>query len=110
VIDTYLITLTVLTEMCGKNYVVKFKKLTKEIHLCIKRLYQLQVITHLHSCLIETIQTALTRFEQMGFIEMRAYATKAGTSARFLTCPAESKPRIEALWQQMRQHRRITKE
>ena len=38
-IDTYLVTLMTLSEICGKNLVLKNKKLFKEIHVCIKRLY-----------------------------------------------------------------------
>ena len=104
-IDTYMITLSALSEMCGKNLVVKFKKLSKEIHVAIKRLYQLQIIPHLHSCLMETIHTALERFEQMGFIEMRSYATKHGSTSRYLACPIDSKPKIEALWHELKEHR-----
>ena len=62
-IDTYLITLTTIAEMCGKNLVLKNKKLIKEIHVCIKRLNQLHVIPYLHSCLKEIIATSLERFE-----------------------------------------------
>ena len=62
-IDTYMITLTAVLEMCGKNLVVKFKKLAKEIHVGIKRLYLIQMIPHLSSCLLPTIHTALERFE-----------------------------------------------
>lgn len=38
-IDTYLVTLTAISEMCGKNLVVKNKKLTKELHTSLKLLY-----------------------------------------------------------------------
>jgi len=51
-IDTYLITLTAISEMCGKNLVIKTKKLTKELHTSIKVLYEQKVIPHLNSCLI----------------------------------------------------------
>lgn len=110
VIDTYMITLTALGEMCGKNLVVKFKKLSKEIHVAIKRLYQLQVIPNLHSCLMETIQTSLERYAQLGYIEMRSYATKHGSTSRYLACPIDSKPKIDQLWKKLKEHRHITKQ
>ena len=94
-IDTYLITLETIWLICGKNLVLKEKKLIKEIHVCLKRLYSLQVIGNLHSCLIEIIETAVQRFEQMGFIETRAYVTKKGNSTLFLQCPIDSKPQID---------------
>ena len=40
-IDTYLITLETIWLICGKNLVLKEKKLIKEIHVCLKRLYSL---------------------------------------------------------------------
>ena len=98
-IDTYLVTLTALYEMCGKNLVIKNKKLTKELHSSLKQLYAQNVIPHLHSCLREIIQTAIERYEKMGFVEMRAYATKQGNSSLYLTSPAESKKKINDLWE-----------
>ena len=83
--------------MCGKNLVLKNKKLIKEIHVCIKRLNQLHVIPYLHSCLKEIIATSLERFEQMGFVQMKGYATKKGSTTLFLQCPAECKPAIDEL-------------
>ena len=105
-----MITLTAVLEMCGKNLVIKFKKLSKEIHVGIKRLYSIQMMPYLSSCLLPTIHTALERFEQMGFIEMRSYATKNGSSSRYVACPIDSKPRIEELWNRMKEHRKISKE
>lgn len=58
-VDTYLITLSAIEQICGKNLVLKEKKLIKELHVCIKRLYTLKVIPHLVSCLKEIIATAL---------------------------------------------------
>ena len=54
-IDTYLVTLTAIQSICGKNLVLKNNKLIKELHSCIKRLNHLSVIPHLHSCLNELI-------------------------------------------------------
>ena len=38
-IDTYLITLTAIEQLCGKNLVIKKKTLAKELHVGIKYLY-----------------------------------------------------------------------
>jgi len=46
----------------------------------------------------------------MGFIQMKGYATKKGSTTLFLQCPIESKPAIDELQQLLRQHRKITKE
>jgi len=79
-----MVTLSTIEQICGKNLVLKEKKLIKEIHVCIKRLYSLQVIPDLHSCLQEIISNAISRFEQMGFLESRAYVTKKGNTTLFL--------------------------
>ena len=107
-IDTYLVTLSTIEHICGKNLVLKERKLIKEVHVCIKRLYSMNVVSDLHSCLQEIISTALQRFEQMGFIETRAYVTNKGNTTLFLTCPAESKPKIHELYEKIMQHRKIT--
>ena len=38
-IDTYLITLTAIEQLCGKNLVIKQKTLVNELHVGIKSLY-----------------------------------------------------------------------
>lgn len=50
-IDTYMVTLSTIEQICGKNLILKERKLIKEVHVCIKRLYSMQVVTDLHSCL-----------------------------------------------------------
>lgn len=80
-IDTYLITLMAIEQICGKNLVLKFTKLQKELHYCIKKLYNMQVIPGLHSCLKEIIQTALERFAEMDFIEIKAFVKKNGNKS-----------------------------
>ena len=58
-VDTYLVTLAAIEQICGKNLVLKQKKFVEELHACIKRLYSEKVLNHLHSCLNEIIDTAI---------------------------------------------------
>ena len=83
-IDTYYLTLLVIEEICGKNLLIKEKTLIKELHTGIKHLWSKKSIPFLHSCLKETIQTALERYEQKGFIKVRAFANKKGSSTTYL--------------------------
>lgn len=106
-IDTYLVTLAAIEQICGKNLVLKQKSFVQELHSCIKQLYQDRVLPHLHSCLIETIETAIMRYEQLGFVERRAYVTKKGNTTLFMHCPAESKPKIDVTFSQLSQHRKL---
>ena len=61
-VDTYLVTLAAIEQICGRHLVLKKKKFVTEIHECIKRLYKEGVLTHLHSCLNEIIETAVERY------------------------------------------------
>ena len=72
-IDTYLITLTAIEQICGKNLVIKQKTLVNELHVGIKSLYSQGNIPMLHSCLKETIKTAIERFHQMGVLDTTSY-------------------------------------
>lgn len=63
----------------------------------------------LHSCLSETIKTAIERFEQMGLLEMTAYATKKGNTTVFLRAAAESKTRIGEQLALFSAHRNFSK-
>ena len=92
-----MITLTTIEQLCGKNLVIKKKTLVKELHVGIKYLYSQGCLPMLHSCLKETIMSAVSRYTQMGMIEETAYLTKKGNSTVFLRCPSESGPQLQAL-------------
>ena len=91
-IDTYYIALITVEQLCGKNLVIKKKTLVKELHVGIKYLYSQGCIPSLHSCVKESIMTALSRFTQMEILEETAYLTKKGNSTVFVRCPSESGP------------------
>lgn len=108
-IDTYLITLTAIEQLCGKNLVIKQKTLVNELHVGIKSLYSQGSIPSLHSCLKETIKTAIERFQQMGVLDTTAYLTRRGNSSQFLRSPAESLPRIQEILEWLGSHRNFSK-
>jgi len=70
-VDTYLIVLLAIERLCGKNTVLKQKKLVKELHIAFKTLYTDKHIPFLHSCLKEIISTAIERFEEAGYLVIR---------------------------------------
>ena len=57
--DTYLITLSTFEQLCGKKNVIRQKTIVKEIHEGIKNLYAENCIPTLHSCVKETIKSAI---------------------------------------------------
>ena len=108
-IDTYLISLTAIEQLCGKNLVIKQKTLVKELHVGIKHLYTQGCLPMLHSCLKETILTALTRFSQMGLLETTSYLTRKGNSTNFLRCPSECGPKMKELQDRLSKDRNFSK-
>ena len=105
-----MITLAAIESLSGKNLVIKLSTFVKELHLAIKRLYSQNAIPWLHSCLKETIRTALDRFEQMAFIEATAFATKKGSTTKFVRCQAEKKADVQDLLERLHRHRSFSKE
>ena len=99
--DTYLITLITIEQLCGKNLVIKQKTLVKQLHIGFKSLYSQGNIPMLHSCLKETINTAIERFEQMKLLETTTYKNKKGNMTVFLRSPAESSKSITEIVEQM---------
>ena len=79
IIDTYRIMLLTIEYMSGKPIVIPSRKLIKELHASIKELYSESIIPHLHSCLTDILRTALRRYEEAGFVEMRSFANKKGS-------------------------------
>jgi len=108
-IDTYLITLASVEQLCGKNLVLKQKTLVKELHLSMKYLYSQGCLPMLHSCIKETILTALSRFVEMGLLENTSFLTKKGNSTLFLRCPSESAPRVKELLERLNKDRNFSK-
>lgn len=61
--DTYLVVLQTIEQLCGTHAIVKQKLLVKELHTALKHLYTDRVIPHLHSCLVEIVTTSILRYE-----------------------------------------------
>jgi len=59
--------------------VLKFKRIVKEMHTCIKNLYELGIVKYQHSCLVETIRNALSRYGTLGAVAITSYANKKAT-------------------------------
>jgi len=104
-IDTYLVVLLAIEQLCGKNIVLKQKNLIKELHLAFKTLYTDGHIPYLHSCLKEIITTAMERFEELGFLEIRSYSSNKGATTNFMSCPTECQEKLNALLKQVSSQR-----
>jgi len=107
--DTYLITLATIEQICGKNLVIKQKTIITELHVGIKSCYSQGLIPMLHSCIKETILTALSRFSELGLLETTSYLTKKGNSTVFLRCTSESRPTMRILMERLSEDRAFSK-
>jgi len=76
---------------------LKQKNLVKELHTAFKTLYKDGHIPFLISCLKEIITTAIERFDEGGFLEIRSYTGNKGSQSHFLSCPAECGDKLRAL-------------
>ena len=70
----------------------------------------MKMIPYLHSCLKEFIQTALERYEQMGYLEIRAYTNSRGTNTIFLQSPREQAQNVGETLKSLSSHRQVSKE
>jgi hypothetical protein len=96
-LDTYMVTLLAIEQLCGKNITLKEDKFVKELHVALKHLYQERAIPYLHSCLQEIIRNSLSRYSQMGIVSVRAYSNKKGSLTQFITCSGEQISKVQEL-------------
>lgn len=90
-VDTYLIVLIAVQEMCNNNFVVIKDNLVGELHNEIKYMHSLGLLQQLQSCNKETIGTALDRFVKLKHLEDKSYPTKKGTKVSYLQSPFDKK-------------------
>ena len=76
----------------------------------IKFLYSQGYIPMLHSCIKQTIETALSRFAELGLLETTSYLTKKGNQNVFLRCSSESRPKMNCLIQRLIKDRAFSKQ
>lgn len=93
-VDTYLMVLLMLEQICGKRIIVKQKLMVNELHTALKNLYTDKVLPHLHSCLDEILWTSILRFEEMGFVEVNSYGNKQGSKTNFLISNIDKRPKL----------------
>lgn len=93
-VDTYLLVLTTIDQICGKHVILKQKMLIFELHTSIKQLYSDGYLPHLHSCLDELLWTSILRYEQMGYVQVQSYGNKQGSKTNFLMSGSEAKDKL----------------
>ena len=88
-IDTYLVVLLSIDQICGKNIVLNLKTLIKELHIAFKTLYtEEQMIPYLSSCIKELSKTAIDRYIEMGFLTRQNYLGNTGSNTSYISSPS----------------------
>lgn len=64
------------------------------MHRCIQEIYFQGAITHLNSCLTETLNNAFSRFAQMGVCEMNGFESNSGPAVFYIKCPVAKRDLI----------------
>lgn len=72
-LDTYLIVLMAVMEICNSNYEVMQEKLVNELHKNIITMHGQSLVQNLQSCLKETITTALSRIVSLQLLVSKDY-------------------------------------
>lgn len=107
-IDTYLVVLLALEDICEANHVINETKLVNELHMTILHMYNDNIIKELPSCLKQIIETALRRFHVMELVVIKHYTTSTGSTISFVSCPFKINPKIEALKAQLNELQKFT--
>jgi hypothetical protein len=73
ILDTYLVVLLALDEICEGNLQLKEDRMVNELHLAIKLLVERGDIKSIQSCLKQTIRNAIQSFSHTGLSEIKFF-------------------------------------
>ena len=96
-IDTYLIVIMSVMDICLNNYEIREDNLINELHQMIITMHSQNLITQLHSCLKETIATALASYLKHGLLVSKSHTNQNGGVMINYTSPVSNKPKIDEL-------------
>lgn len=89
--DTYLIVLIAVQEICESNLEIQDENLIDELHKAIILMYSQRLITQLQSCLKVTIETALSRYVKFDFLVKKDRYNMDGGSIAYYSSPNKHK-------------------
>jgi len=72
-IDTYLIVIMSVMDICLNNYEIREDNLINELHQMIITMHSQNLISQLHSCLKETISTAVASYVKQGLLVSKSH-------------------------------------
>ena len=86
-IDTYLLVLLTVDQICGKHVILKKKHIQRELQtICTQG---------------DSVATAIARFVELGLVEVNAYLSHKGTYSEFIKSHMTSKDKISETLRQL---------
>lgn len=67
-LDAYLIVLIAVQQIAERQLIVKREIVVNQLRNCVKILYSERVVTHVHSCIDDILDTALSKYQEMGLV------------------------------------------
>jgi len=108
--DTYLFVNMAVMEICNSNHEIREEQLIHELHQMIIKMHSQNLVTQLHSCLKETIKTALVRYTNMGMLEHKNFSNQNGGVTGYFTSPLSQKQKIDQLLQKQVAYKGLNQE
>lgn len=71
--DTYLIVIMSIMDICMNNHEIRENNLINELHQMIQTMHSQNLISQLNSCLKETIATALASYVKQGILMSKSF-------------------------------------
>lgn len=87
--DSYLFCLLAAEGICDGNFTIRAHRLEEELHQEVIHLYKEGAMSNLHSCLKETIKSAIGRMAQLQLLDSRSYLNQNGSQVTYLSASLE---------------------
>lgn len=108
--DSYLIILMAVMEICNGSYEVKEESLVTELHKMIIMMHNQSLILNLQSCLKETITTGLSRFVKLALLDSKSHPNQNGGRTNYVQSAIANKPQIEAMINKLLEFKSLSEE
>ena len=78
-----------------RGNIVELKYIIPDLHQAIQEIYYQGAIAFMNSCLLETIENAISRFASLEVCDLKSYESSDGPNIVYLKCPNQKKPLLD---------------
>lgn len=93
--DTYLVVLMAIMEICNGGLEVLEENLVDELHKMLITMTNQGLVLNLQSCLKETIMTALSRYYKMGLVDQKTFQAQNGARTTYYSSMLANKTKLQ---------------